>query len=145
MAKKAQSYRVKVTGPGHEFERTIDETVASKILALVMTAVPSPSGNGGGADGGDLVTPGAKRPKGGDVSLAAYIKSKKGEQSQMTRFLATAFWLSNRSNDPLTATAVAKALSGNHQKKLANPADCLNKNVSKGFCENHDQRNRATS
>jgi hypothetical protein len=29
-------------------------------------------------------------------------------------------------------------LVDNQQKRLANPADCLNKNVSKGFCEKND-------
>jgi hypothetical protein len=27
------------------------------------------------------------------------------------------------------------ALAKNHQKRLANAADCLNKNVAKGYCE----------
>jgi hypothetical protein len=67
--------------------------------------------------------------------LATHIKGKGGESKQVVRFLATADWLRLRGAKTLTAGAVAKALSENHQKKLANAPDCLNKNVTKGFCE----------
>jgi hypothetical protein len=72
------------------------------------------------------------------TSLASYIKEKGGESNQVDRFLITADWLRRRGNSKLTTAAVSKALTDNHQKRLANPADCLNKNVSKGFCEKSD-------
>jgi hypothetical protein len=135
MAKKAQSYTVKVIGPGHNFERSIDEVVAGQVLALVMTGAATPAASGSAPGGtGSPILP-AKRTAGGNTSLAAYIKAKKGEQNQTVRFLATACWLLGRSSDPLTATAVGKALLDHQQKRLGNPADCLNKNVSKGLCE----------
>jgi hypothetical protein len=68
-------------------------------------------------------------------SLAAHIKAKGGDTVQVTRFLATADWLRRRGAKALTAAAVSKALQENHQKKLGNPADCLNQNVAKGSCE----------
>lgn len=68
-------------------------------------------------------------------TLASYIKSKGGESSQVVRFLATADWLKRRGATALTTAAVTKALSDNQQKRLGNPADCLNKNVAKGYCE----------
>jgi hypothetical protein len=68
-------------------------------------------------------------------SLVSYLKAKGGDSKQVVRFLATAAWLSRRGQENLSASTIAKALSDNHQKRLANPADCLNKNVSKGFCE----------
>ena len=142
MAKKQQGYMVTVAGPGHNFERPIDEAIASQILALIMTGTATPAGGSGtgergaGAGGGASTQTGASsQPLAKNGSLAAYIKAKKGEKNQITRFLATASWLSSRGDDPLTATAVSKALSDHHQKKLANSADCLNKNVSKGHCE----------
>jgi hypothetical protein len=70
-----------------------------------------------------------------NTSLAAYIKSKSGETNQVQRFLATSGWLFHRGNQNLTTTMVAKALADHHQKRLGNPADCLNKNCAKGFCE----------
>lgn len=68
-------------------------------------------------------------------SLAAHIKAKGGETNQVKRFLATADWLRRKGSATLTTAAVSKALTENHQKKLSNPADCLSKNVTKGFCE----------
>jgi hypothetical protein len=69
------------------------------------------------------------------ATLASHIKKHGGESNQVQRFLATADWLRRRGETKLTTGAVTKALRDNHQKKLSNPADCLNKNVSKGFCE----------
>lgn len=140
MAGKKQGYSVTVAGPGHNFERTIDEATASQILALIMTGAAAPAGGAVGARGtgtGAPTPPGTASQSNSskNISLAAYIKAKKGEKNQVTRFLATASWLSGRSDDPVTATAVAKALSDHHQKRLANPADCLNKNVGKGYAE----------
>jgi hypothetical protein len=68
-------------------------------------------------------------------SLAAHIKSKGAESNQVMRFLATADWLRLKGENNLKTAMVSKALSDNHQKRLANAADCLNRNVSKGFCE----------
>lgn len=72
------------------------------------------------------------------TSLAAYIKEKGGETNQVDRFLITADWLRRRGATNLATATVSKALTDNHQKRLANPADCLNKNVSKGLCEKSD-------
>jgi len=81
-----------------------------------------------------------RSPAGGDLktTLASYIKEKGAERSQVHRFLVAADWLRCRGTSKLTTAAVSKALSEHHQKKLANPADCLNKNVSKGCCEKSD-------
>jgi hypothetical protein len=68
-------------------------------------------------------------------SLAAYLKATGGESKQVQRFLATAGWLFRRGVTNLTTAAVAAGLAENHQKRLSNPADCLNQNVSKGYCE----------
>jgi len=51
------------------------------------------------------------------------------------RFLATADWIRLRGESELTTSKVSKALLDNHQKRLGNPADCLNQNVRKGHCE----------
>ena len=69
------------------------------------------------------------------MPLPSYIKAKGGDTVQVQRFLATAAWLYQRGTMQLTTRIVAKTLRENHQKKLSNPADCLNKNVSKGYCE----------
>ena len=68
-------------------------------------------------------------------SLASYLKAKRGDTVQVQRFLATAAWLHRRGEKPLTTKAVIKALKDNQQKRLGNPADCLNQNAGRGFCE----------
>jgi hypothetical protein len=68
-------------------------------------------------------------------SLASHIKEKGGEGNQVQRFLATADWLRLKGEKNLKSTLVSKALQENHQKKLSNPADSLNLNVAKGYCE----------
>lgn len=73
-------------------------------------------------------------------SLASYIKEKGGDSNQVKRFLATADWLRRRGSEQLASAMVTKALSDNQQKRLSNPADCLNQNVGKGFCEKGSDR-----
>lgn len=68
-------------------------------------------------------------------SLASYIKTRGGESSQVRRFLATADWLRLQGERALTTAIVARALRDHQQKRLGNPADCLNQNVARGFCE----------
>jgi hypothetical protein len=68
-------------------------------------------------------------------SLASYLRAAGGETKQVQRFLATAGWLFRRGVANLTTAVVAAALAEHHQKRLGNPADCLNQNVSKGYCE----------
>jgi hypothetical protein len=144
MASKKQGYKLTVAGPGHNFEREIDEAIASQIISLAMTgrvAHGAPAlGAGHNAHGGEAS--GAVAHSSGHAasakvggSLASHIKAKKGDKNQNNRFLATAHWLSGRSEAPLTAKAVAEALSDHNQKRLANPADALNQNVRKGYCE----------
>lgn len=70
-----------------------------------------------------------------DTSLVAHIKEKNGESVQVQRFLATADWLRRRGEKVLTTSLVSSTLREGHQKKLSNPSDALNGNVSKGFCE----------
>ena len=73
---------------------------------------------------------------GGSVgTVVSHIKTYGAESNQTKRFLATADWLRLRGEALLTTAKVSKALSDNHQKRLGNPADCLNLNVRKGFCE----------
>lgn len=68
-------------------------------------------------------------------SLASHIKAKGAESNQTQRFLAAADWLRLKGEKALETSMVSKALQDNQQKRLSNPADALNKNVAKGFCE----------
>jgi hypothetical protein len=69
-------------------------------------------------------------------SLATFLKSKNATTQQVDKFLATAIWVEAKENkNRLKTSDVSSALSTASQSKLNNPADKLNKNVNKGFCE----------
>lgn len=70
-----------------------------------------------------------------ETTLAKFLSEKSAGGNQVKRFLATAVWLHSRGNKKATTGDVTKALRDNHQPRLGNPAECLNKNVSKGHCE----------
>jgi len=83
------------------------------------------AGTGAGAAAGQKIT----------GTLAAFLKAKNATSNQVRKFLAAAVWLHDHENRELVNTAdVAVALSDARQKELTNPANCLNQNVSKGFC-----------
>lgn len=115
-------------GEGKWLSEQLDKIL--KNLPDLAGIVPAASASSsGGADGG---TSGPKA-KG---TLAGFLKEKAATDNQIRKFLATAVWLHERTSKPRLATKdVIGALSDNHQKKLGNPADCLNQNVKKGFCE----------
>ena len=69
------------------------------------------------------------------ITLASFLKEKKVD-SQNRRFLATAQWIHlKKGMDHIKTVDVTKALRDNQQTKIGNPSDCLNRNVSKGYCE----------
>lgn len=111
------------------------EWLATQLAKVIEAATPvmsqSESGDRQPKPGSE-----AERPQAGAIgSLSSYLKAKGGELKQVQRFLATAAWLSQRGTQSLTTSAVSAALAENHQKRLGNPADCLNQNCSKGNCE----------
>lgn len=68
-------------------------------------------------------------------TLAAFLIAKKAKDSQPVKFLATAAWLHAKGNKRLLTKQISKALDENNQGRLSNPADCLIKNTTKGYCE----------
>lgn len=67
--------------------------------------------------------------------LAVWLREKNAETSQPIKFLATAIWLEAKGQNRLRTKDITSALSNANQKRLSNAADCLIKNVKKGFCE----------
>jgi hypothetical protein len=107
------------------------DKMLEKLPELAQVAPASADDSGGNGDSGTR----AKATK-AQGTLANLLREKNATTNQVRKFLATAIWVIDRGKRDRIATAdVSKALSDNHQKALGNPADCLNKNVSKGFCE----------
>lgn len=68
-------------------------------------------------------------------TLPSFLQEKNATTNQVKKFLATAVWLESKGQTRLTTSDITKALNGASQKRIGNPADCLLKNVSKGYCE----------
>ena len=117
-----------------EFAAEGDEAWVSEKIEFILKQSAPASAAATPAAGASATTPnqGAIGPI---SSLASHIKKHGGSDNQVERFLATAHWLTLKGEKSLTTSDVNKALRDNHQSKLSNPSDCLNKNVSKGFCE----------
>jgi hypothetical protein len=67
-------------------------------------------------------------------ALGVFLKEKSVSSNQTKKFLATSIWLHEKGQKRLTTAEVSKALNDNQQGKLSNPAQCLNTNVSQGYC-----------
>ncbi len=107
-----------------------------KILAKVpelMKIAPRKSQPKGGGE--QVSPPMEKDSKIASKTLAAFLKEKKVGENQRKKFLATAIWLEASGKESISTGEVTKALKESRQKKLGNPSDLLNKNISKGFCE----------
>ena len=119
---------LKFSGEGNEewLEKQLDKILEiAPSLSSTNLAVGASGSNQATQQGGAEFT----------TSLSKHIAACGGASNQVKRFLSTADWLRRRGLTQITTAAVSKALSDNQQKRLSNPADCLNKNVAKGFCE----------
>lgn len=137
MAKSKAIDLAAVTVKVHDLLKALNSEERQKVVTAVMTlfgeTAPTSAGSASGAAGTNNGQPttGGKFSK----SLATYLSEKKATSNQTLRFLATADWLRQKGQTPLTTTAVAQALKNNHQSRLSNPSDCLSKNAAKGFME----------
>lgn len=68
-------------------------------------------------------------------SLPVFLKEKDATKNQVKKFLVTSVWLHEKGKNRLKTRDVSSALKESSQTKLSNPSDCLNSNVSKGYCE----------
>jgi hypothetical protein len=121
---------VSFSGEGNEdwLEKQFDKLLASAAsLASVAPTGSERNGVPGSANGG-----GSRTELG---TLPSYLQKKNATTNQVKRFLVTASWLHHKGQTRLATKDVSAALSQANQKRLGNPADCLNQNVAKGHCE----------
>jgi hypothetical protein len=129
--------KLEVSVAGLTFSGTGNAEWLSAELEKVLKAAPelakaAPPPITAGAVSGAFGT--ASANGGAVTTLAEHLKTRQAGSNQTRRFLATADWLRLKDQE-LTTAAVTAALRDNHQPKLSNPAQCLNNNVSQGFCE----------
>lgn len=97
------------------------------VPSSVITTTPSSSATGHHPMVADPVI--AQQP------LATFLKAKNATVTQVKKFLATAIWLEAKGKSRMTTTDVTQALKASNQTRIGNPADCLNQNITKGYCE----------
>ena len=107
------------------------DKILSKAEELVALSPKAPATNGGASHEADLTG----HNEIASQALATWLKSKNADSVQTIKFLATAVWVEAKGQKRLQTKDVSSALSNASQRKLNNPSDCLNKNISKGFCE----------
>ena len=69
------------------------------------------------------------------INLALWLKEKNATTNLVKKFLTTAAFLQVGGKRRLSTAEIVTALKNSNQSKLPNPADNLNANVKKGFCE----------
>ena len=106
------------------------DKILSQAEKLVQLAPPAEDSDD---DGGQK--PAGKSAAIARKTLPVFLKEKNASSKQVKKFLATAVWLEAKGQNRLTTSDVTKALGDANQKRLGNPADCLGKNVTKGYCE----------
>lgn len=80
------------------------------------------------------------KPMGSDPGIASktlpsFLNEKNANKVQVKKLLATAVWLEAKGMKRIKTSDITTALKDSNQSRLGNPADCLNQNVSKGYCE----------
>lgn len=88
-------YKVKITGPGHTFDRAIDEVTANAVINFIVTgvAVPAPPQGGGKPPGGIVSVPTANMtPK--------QFMALKRPGSNYERVACLGYFLANNRNTP---------------------------------------------
>ena len=114
---------------GQQLDKILQE--APKLLSMAqisaVAAPQNPENAGHQPMATDQVI--AKQP------LATFLKSKDASTIQNKKFLATAIWLESKGKSRMGSGDIAKALKDSNQTRIGNPSDCLNQNISKGFCE----------
>lgn len=69
------------------------------------------------------------------TNIVTFLREKNATSNQINKFLATAVYLQLNGKTRIGATEIASVLKGSNQSKLSNPADALNQNVRKGYCQ----------
>lgn len=122
--------RIKVGSIEVDYEGSEDflDSKLPKLISDVTTLAEKVPAESEGSDSNENTESGTPS------TLASFLKEKRAD-SQARRFLATAQWLHLKGPKRIKTSDVTKALRDSNQKRLGNASECLNQNVSKGFCE----------
>lgn len=117
---------------GQEWVAKQLDKILAKAQDLIVLAPPSQDPSQGQ---GQQHKSGTKSAAIAAKTLPAFLSEKAATKNQVRKFLATATWLEAKGQKRVSTSDVTAALKNANQTRLSNPADCLNKNVTKGYCE----------
>jgi hypothetical protein len=131
--------KIEIKAGGAEFTASGDQQWVGEQLdkfwenAGKLASIPLERPDSGGGDKGGS----GKLDTGiGRKSLATHLKEKGATSNQTKKFFQTAIWLGQtQGKHKITTREVTDALREAHQSRLSNPAQSLNNNVNKGYCE----------
>lgn len=125
----------KLLGLAHE----LTELAASQNLSGLTQEAAEPAVSSGGKPMN--ATDGAKGGK-SVGQLSDFLKRFNGsgsEQTQTDKHLATSAWLHLSGCEKIASGNVAEELQNHNETALANPSDCLGKNIKKKLCERYSK------
>jgi len=128
---------VRFSGEGDQewLTKQLDKILAKAADLIKLAPAPQPSAQHNALTQHQAADP-SNLSKIANQTLVAFLKSKNATTAQVDKFLATAIWVEAKENKNRIKTSdVSNALSKASQAKLNNPADKLNQNVGKGYCE----------
>jgi hypothetical protein len=123
--------QIQFSGSGEQdwVAKQLDKIIAQAEKLIQLTPQEEQSDEGGNDK------PIRKDPSIAKKTLPVFLGEKNATKNQVKKFLTTAVWLESKGKQKMTTRDISKALSDSHQSRLGNPSDCLNQNVSKGYCE----------
>jgi hypothetical protein len=124
MAKGPEEYKIKLSGPGHSFDRSISEQVATQIINLVMTgnaSVPPPStGTPPAPLAGSQGSP--SQPGVGGMNAKQFLSAKRPTNFYQ-RVACLAYFLTHGENVTRFKTRdITRVNTDAAQSKLSNPS-----------------------
>jgi hypothetical protein len=127
--KEDEGYKLKLTGTGHNFERTITEDIATKIITFVMGGADISGGSVGGGSGGagggsDSLH---NRPQAGSAASGAQLTPKqfiaqKRPGNNYERVACLGYYLTHYRDTPHFKTSDITKLNTESAHNFSNPA-----------------------
>jgi hypothetical protein len=122
--KEDEGYKLTLAGPGHTFERDVDEDVATKILTFVMGGGDLTAGNssgGGDAAQGDKGSGASRSAATGALTPKQFVGQKKPD-SNYERVACLAYYLTHNRDTPHFKTSDITKLNTESAHHFSNPA-----------------------
>jgi hypothetical protein len=115
-------YTLKLTGPGHSFERKVGEEIANKVISFVMSGSVNLESSGGNLGSGSAAQHAHQQASpGGNLTPKQFMSLKKPENNY-ERVACLAYYLTNNRQTPHYKTADINKLNVESAHSFSNAA-----------------------